>query len=80
MRARVKSSGPKYPVTAFGGLGTYSQKEWRPVPAGFEADAQKHPYLEIESEPVVPIEAVSADAVEPAKKPASKQKPGKSKV
>ena len=35
-----------YPVTAFTGR-EYVGREWRPVPAGREAEAERHPHLEL---------------------------------
>ena len=46
MKAKV-SNYPAGPVVAFGGV-EYVGYEWRDVPVGFEAQAEQHPYLEVE--------------------------------
>jgi len=58
MKARTKDY-PAGPVSAFGF--EFVAYEWRNVPAGFEADAERHPYLEIQPE------AEPVPAEEPAK-------------
>ena len=45
MQATVKDSSPWKIITAFGGR-EYVRGEWRPVPAGCEEEAGRHPYLE----------------------------------
>lgn len=46
MDAKVKSSYRWSTVTALGGL-EFVKSEYRRVPAGFEKEAQAHPFLEI---------------------------------
>ena len=63
MLARVKQTCRWNTVTAFAGR-EYIRNEWRRVPAGLEAEAQRHPMLDIDAgaqpEQVAP-------AVEPAR-------------
>ena len=47
MRARVINY-PAGPVTAFGGY-EFVNYEWRAVPDGFEEEAERHPFLEIDA-------------------------------
>lgn len=55
--AKVKADGPGYPITAFAGQGEYTKREWRLVPTGFEDEARRHPYLEVqEDEPLPELE------------------------
>ena len=42
------------PVVAFNGV-EYVGYEWRDVPPGFEAEATRHPYLEIEQPKPAPV-------------------------
>lgn len=53
-----------YPVTAFAGR-EYVAYEWRPVPAGCDAEARRHPYLELQEPP--DSEAVEVDATDAAR-------------
>jgi len=46
MEARVSQSSRYGNITAFSGR-EYVKYEWRTVPAGFEEEAEKNPYLEI---------------------------------
>ncbi len=48
--AKVKADGPGYPITAFAGQGEYTKREWRLVPTGFEDEARRHPYLEVQED------------------------------
>jgi hypothetical protein len=83
MDARVNQSSRYGTITAFSGR-EYVKYEWRVVPAGFEAEAARHPYLEVkpvevESEPQpeppvalieeVKFEPVPEPVAEPAKQP-----------
>ena len=52
MKAKV-SNYPAGPVVAFGGI-EYVAYEWRDVPAGFESQAEQHPFLEVEKPPPKP--------------------------
>jgi len=61
---------PSGPVVAFGGI-EFVKYEWRDVPPGCEAEAERHPYLLIE---IVQPEATPAPVIEPAK-PTPKPKP-----
>ena len=48
MQARVKANSPITVVTAFGGH-EYVRYEWRSVPDEAEEEAQRHPYLDVDS-------------------------------
>ena len=65
MNARVKKDYRWNNVLAFCGV-EYTKGEYRPVPKGYEDEAKKHPFLEIETEPVKKyIELVKKSAPEP---------------
>ena len=67
MKVRTRDY-PSGPVVAFGGF-EFVNYEWRDVPPGHEAEAERHPYLEIEQVEPEPMP-------EPAKaEPVSKPKP-----
>lgn len=50
MQAKVKADYRWPAVVAFGGH-EYVKTEFRPVPAGCEAEAQRHPYIETAQDP-----------------------------
>ena len=62
MKAKVKKTSHIIIVTAFGGF-EYTQNDWRPVPAGKEAEAEANPYLETE------VEVSEKPTPKPAPKP-----------
>lgn len=64
MEARVKQDARWKSITAFSGL-EFVKMEWRPVPAGCEAEAKRNPFLEVREKPVEVAE-------EPAKAPGEK--------
>jgi hypothetical protein len=71
---RAKANYPAGPITAFSGF-EFVKYEWRDVPAGFENQAEQHPYLIIEQEPE-PV--AMSEPVEPVKpKAAAKKAPRK---
>lgn len=49
MQARVKADHRWKSLSAFSGH-EYIKSEWRPVPAGYEAEAMTHPDLELDGE------------------------------
>ena len=65
MRARVKKACRWNTVTAFNGR-DYVRDDWRRVPAGLEAEAQRHPMLELRidalSEPAGTLEQLKQRA------------------
>jgi hypothetical protein len=46
MEARIKADSRLKVVRAFAGTAEYTRREWLPVPAGFEAEAERHEHLE----------------------------------
>lgn len=69
LQAKVKADSQFNPVTAFGGY-EFVRTEYRPVPAGFEAAAEAHPYLEV-------LEVKEVVAEPAAEKPARGKGKGK---
>lgn len=65
LQARVKPDCQWKVITALQGQ-EYTQRDWRPVPAGLEAEAEAHPMLDVREAPEPEPEA------EPAPKPAGK--------
>jgi hypothetical protein len=55
MKAKVKETCKLNTVQAFGGL-EYNRYEWAAVPTGFEADALRHPLLEVLDDTPVPVD------------------------
>lgn len=62
MEARVKEGGRFVTVSACGGL-VFSVKEFRPVPAGLEAEAEANPLLDVREEGDATAELVLAENV-----------------
>lgn len=74
MQARVRSVSEQPIITSCSGR-EFTKKEWRPVPPGFEAEAQRCPFLETMTETVVEFESVPVEqAVEQPSKPAVSRK------
>ena len=73
MRAKAVNY-PAGPVVAFGGV-EFVKYEWRVVPAGFEEQAEQHPYLEVEAPVVTEPEQAPVEVAEPEEAPAPKPKP-----
>ena len=65
MNARVKKEYRWSTLTAFSGH-IFCKTEYRPIPKGFEKDAQAHPGLEIQfgMKPKEPVEMVEVPGVE----------------
>ncbi len=61
MDARVSQSSRYGNITAFSGR-EYVKYEWRAVPAGFEAEAERNPYLEIKPEEFTHVVVVSDES------------------
>ncbi len=61
MKARVKDDFRWNTVMAFAGV-EFVKDEFRPVPMGYEDEAKKHPYLEIQraSKPKAKVKSKSA--------------------
>ncbi len=74
---RVKTRNYLGVVRAFGGL-EFVKNEWRDVPEGCEAEARRHPFLEIEQVEVEPV-AVVAPPKTRKRQPARKRTPAKAK-
>ena len=75
MRARVVNY-PSVSITACTGV-EFVRYEWRNVPPGREAEAERHPYLEIEQvEPELVPEPEPVEA-EPVSKPKSRPTNGR---
>jgi len=76
MRAKAKDY-PAGPVVAFGGH-EFVKYEWREVPVGCEAEAELHPFLEVEvlveAEPEHAPEEAAEPEAEPAPMPKAKRK------
>ncbi len=73
MKARVINY-PAGPVVAFGGC-EFVNYEWRVVPAGHEAEAERHPFLEVEAPVAKEPEQAPVEVAEPEEAPAPKPKP-----
>jgi hypothetical protein len=56
MKARVKANSSVPVVIAFTGL-TFDRNNWKDVPPGCEAEALRHPYLEVDYSPEEPDNA-----------------------
>lgn len=67
MKATVSASFAWKTVTAFGGY-EFTKGEWRLVPAGHEAAAIAHPYLDIEDEVTAVITETVTAVIEPSKR------------
>jgi hypothetical protein len=65
MKARA-SNYPGGVVVAFGGL-EFVKDEWRIVPVANEAEAKRHPYLEVLEEPKPAPKAAAAPKAAPKK-------------
>ena len=77
----MKAKAANYPagsVIAFGGC-EFVKNEWRDVPPGKEAEAERHPYLEIEHAEPEPV--AIPEPAKPVNKPAPrKRRPRKTAV
>lgn len=63
MLARVKQTETLTKVTAFSGY-EYTKRDWRPVPAGYEAEARRHERLDVtDIEPVGAKDQPSLDSL-----------------
>lgn len=63
MQAKVKADYRWPAVVAFGGH-EYVKSEFRPVPAGCEAEAQRHPHIETAPDPAARVELRFAGTIQ----------------
>jgi hypothetical protein len=75
MKARVKADSRFGVVMAFTGR-EYTKREWRDVPPGYEAEAGRHPYLELEEAAESTPEETKPAEPAASSKPAARRRKG----